>query len=461
MRLSTSILMVITAVFASAAAFDVSCNSNYASYYGQNSARNQKSLGTYCQDATEDVIVLSFMNGFPNLLLNFANACETTFPDSTLLHCPDMAKDIKLCQSKGKAVVLSMGGASGAYGFSSDSEATTFADTVWNKFFKGTDSQRPFDDAVLDGIDLDIEGGGATGYKAFIDRMRSHYASDSSKKYYIAAAPQCPYPDAYLGSVMNNAWFDMVYVQFYNNYCGLNAYPSWFNYADWDNWAKTVSVNKNVKIYIGAPGGPSAASSGYVDAGTLQTIYSDVRSKYSSLGGIMTWDVSQARTSGLAGSIRSMLDSGGSCGSAMKRSALALLDHEMNILQRRADPVEVSKITKPNLRPKPVKAAGNVATRAEFVAGDIVDNKYSTVVKVATLQNAFSGHWSISFTLPAGQTVDSSSRGTVSVSGNTVTIKSDPAAEKAKNMAAIFKITGTFSGDYALPDTSSAKFTST
>ncbi|KAJ1952855.1 hypothetical protein EC988_003328 [Linderina pennispora] len=108
-----------------------------------------------------------------------------------------------------------------------------------------------------------------------------------------------------------------------------------------------------------------------------------------------------------------------------------------------------------NLRPKPIKAAGNVATRAEFVAGDIVDNKYSTVVKVATLQNAFSGNWSISFTLPAGQTVDSSSRGTVSVSGNTVTIKSDPAAEKAKNMAAIFKITGTFSGGYILPDTAS------
>ncbi|ORX70228.1 glycoside hydrolase, partial [Linderina pennispora] len=299
----------------SAVAFNVNCNSNYASYYGQNSAGSQKSLGTYCQDATEDVIVLAFMNGFPNILLNFANACETTFPGSTLLHCPSMAADIKYCQSQGKAVVLSMGGASGAYGFSSDAQATAFADTVWNKFFKGTDSQRPFDDAVLDGIDLDIEGGGATGYKAFIDRMRSYYATDSSKQYYIAAAPQCPYPDAYLGSVMNNAWFDMVYVQFYNNYCGLNAYPSWFNYADWDNWAKTVSVNKNVKIFIGAPGGPSAASSGYVSASTLQTIYNDVRSKYSSLGGIMTWDVSQGRASGLAGSIRSMLNSGGSCSS--------------------------------------------------------------------------------------------------------------------------------------------------
>ncbi|KAJ2725418.1 Chitinase 2 [Coemansia sp. Benny D115] len=297
------------------AAFNVNCNSNYVSYYGQNSARNQKRLGEYCKDSTEDVIVLAFMNGFPNILLNFANACETTF-DSGLLHCPNIANDIKYCQSQGKVVVLSMGGASGAYGFSSDSQASRFADTVWNMFFKGSANERPFDDAVLDGIDLDIEGGSPEGYKAFIDTLRGHYASDPSRQYYIAAAPQCPFPDAYLGNVLNSAWFDMVYVQFYNNYCGLNAYPSWFNFADWDNWAKTSSINKNVKVYIGAPGSPSAASSGYVSGSTLRNIYNDVRSQYSSLGGIMTWDVSQSRSSGLARDIRTMLDDGGSCGNS-------------------------------------------------------------------------------------------------------------------------------------------------
>ncbi|KAJ1903694.1 Chitinase 2 [Coemansia sp. IMI 209127] len=224
-----------------------------------------------------------------------------------------MAEDIKYCQSQGKAVIISMGGASGAYGFYSNSDAAAYADTVWNMFFKGTARQRPFDDAVLDGIDLDIEGGSGTGYPAFIDRLRSHYASDATKRYYIAAAPQCPFPDAYLSSTLDSAWFDMVYVQFYNNYCGLNAYPTWFNFEVWDNWAKTSSINKDVKVFIGVPGSPSAASSGYVDGSTLSTIYNAVREKYSSLGGIMTWDVSQARTSGLASSIRLMMDAGGSC----------------------------------------------------------------------------------------------------------------------------------------------------
>ncbi|KAJ2357000.1 Chitinase 2 [Coemansia erecta] len=309
----TKLSAVVAALAFHVSAFNPSCNSNYASYYGQNSARNQKSLGEYCKDSTEDVIVLAFMNGFPNLLLNFANACETTFEGSTLLHCPNIAKDIKYCQSQGKAVILSMGGAAGSYGFSGDSDAIAFADTVWDTFFKGKADQRPFDDAVLDGIDLDIEGGSGAGYPAFIKRLRSHYKSDSSRKYYIAGAPQCPFPDVYMSSALNNAWFDMVFVQFYNNYCGLNSYSKWFNFDEWDNWAKTKAVNKDVKVYIGAPGSPSSAGSGYVDGKTLASIYKDVRSKYPSIGGIMTWDVSSARTSGLAKSIRSALDSGGTC----------------------------------------------------------------------------------------------------------------------------------------------------
>ncbi|KAJ2889719.1 Chitinase 1, partial [Coemansia aciculifera] len=217
------VLQTQLAAQAISSAFNVNCNSNYASYYGQNSARNQKTLGEYCSSSTEDVIVLAFMNGFPNILLNFANACEDTFEGTGLLHCPKIAADIKYCQSKGKVVILSMGGASGAYGFSSDSQAAQFADTMWNMFFKGTAAQRPFDDAVLDGIDLDIEGGSNSGYAAFISQLRAHYASDPTRQYYIAAAPQCPFPDAYLGSTLNSAWFDMVFVQFYNNYCGLNA----------------------------------------------------------------------------------------------------------------------------------------------------------------------------------------------------------------------------------------------
>jgi len=43
-------------------------------------------------------------------------------------------------------------------------------------------------------------------------------------RYYVTAAPQCPFPDAYLGAVIDAVGFDAIYVQFYNNYCAVTAY---------------------------------------------------------------------------------------------------------------------------------------------------------------------------------------------------------------------------------------------
>ena len=46
-----------------------------------------------------------------------------------------------------------------------------------------------------------------------ITQLRSHF-NGASKAYYITGAPQCPFPDAYLGSVINAVAFDALYVQF-------------------------------------------------------------------------------------------------------------------------------------------------------------------------------------------------------------------------------------------------------
>ena len=65
--------------------------------------------------------------------------------------CTSVGADIKTCQSKGKVVTLSLGGGGASVGFQSDSQAETFADTIWNDFLGGSSSTRPFADAVLDG----------------------------------------------------------------------------------------------------------------------------------------------------------------------------------------------------------------------------------------------------------------------------------------------------------------------
>ena len=69
-------------------------------------------------------------------------------------------------------------------------------------------SHLPFvSSAVLDGIDMSIEGGQSDHYTDFIRELRRLMDSDSSKEYIITASPQCPFPDHFLGkSKMRLYW---------------------------------------------------------------------------------------------------------------------------------------------------------------------------------------------------------------------------------------------------------------
>ena len=55
--------------------------------------------------------------------------------------------------------------------------------------------------AVMDGIDLDIEGGGYKYYPEFITELSKLMDDDQTKSYLITGAPQCPFPDHHLGPV--------------------------------------------------------------------------------------------------------------------------------------------------------------------------------------------------------------------------------------------------------------------
>ncbi|ORY04643.1 glycoside hydrolase [Basidiobolus meristosporus CBS 931.73] len=317
LALAGSFLVTRSAVaFDVGAIYDVNMGQNSYGGGGGDSSGWQKNLAYYCQDDTVDVIPVSFLNtffgkgGFPEL--NLANTCNVkdnaTFPGTNMVNCPSIGDDIKYCQSRGKSIILSLGGAGGSYGFQNDAQAQGFATQVWNLFLGGKSDTRPFGDAVFDGVDLDIEGGGPTGYVAFVNQLRSYYQQDKSKKYLIAAAPQCVYPDGQLSSTLNNAWFDLVFVQFYNNPCGLQYYNNFqaWNYGIWDYWATHISPNPNVKVYIGAPAAPKAAGSGYITIDQLQTVAQQTRANFTSFGGVMFWDASQAWGN-------SFLKNGGGC----------------------------------------------------------------------------------------------------------------------------------------------------
>ncbi|KAI9501628.1 glycoside hydrolase superfamily [Coemansia spiralis] len=287
--------------------YDAACSNNVVTYWGQNSwgganlndpANWERPLADYCQDSTFDVINIAFLTNF-NLtglpVLNHAFHCTTVFNGTNTLHCPDIGADIKACQANGKKIVLSLGGGNiYTYGLNSAAAGQAFADTVWNMFLGGSAEYRPYDDAVLDGVDLDIESGENTGYHAFINQLRAHFQG-ASKQYIISAAPQCVYPDSNLGSTLSSgAWIDNNYVQFYNNPCNLaNIDNQWnFDYADWDKLTKS-NPNPNSKMYVGLPAGSGAAGNGYLDLATLEANLMKLYTSYpSTFGGIMLWDAS-------------------------------------------------------------------------------------------------------------------------------------------------------------------------
>ncbi|RKP38232.1 glycoside hydrolase superfamily, partial [Dimargaris cristalligena] len=288
-------------------ALDTSCNSNLVSYWGQNSyaakhnvTDGEQDLDWYCTNSpSEDIIVVSFLNTYNPMILNLSSHCFDFFNNSKLLKCPKVGEQVKRCQAAGKTILLSLGGQEGGYELTSAEQGQTVATDVWNMFLGGSGDTRPFGDAVLDGVDLDIEKNAAAGYTDFIKTLRQLYDTDKNHAYYIAAAPLCHYPDLVMPQTYNEAWFDMLFIQFYNSPCGVDNFGTQsFNYHLWDFWARVYSVNKNVKIYVGIPASTYSALSGYVPAERLMQITDFLQKTYTSFGGVMLYDISESRPNG-------------------------------------------------------------------------------------------------------------------------------------------------------------------
>lgn len=160
----------------------------------------------------------------------------------------------------------------------------------------GKKVDRPFGTAVVDGFDFDFETS-TNNLVAFGKKLRSLIDGAGGKKFYLAAAPQCVFPDAAVGAVMNAVPFDLVMIQFYNNWCGVSnfqegaATQNAFNFDVWDNWAKNTSPNKNVKLFLGVPAA-AGAGGGYTNGSKLKAAI-QFSQKFTSFAGAMIWDMSQ------------------------------------------------------------------------------------------------------------------------------------------------------------------------
>ena len=278
-------------------------------------------LETYCTKGNYDMVNIAFIEIFrdsrdhnlPNLHL-FKSHCNTTFngtspdPGVGLLHCPEIGKQIKTCQAAGVKVGISLGGGVGAYSLSSDAEGREFAHTLWNMFFEGKGEMRPFDSAVLDGIDLDIEGGAPTGYIAFLDEFSGLTKQSGNKKkgYYIGGAPQCTAITGigFMVKLIEQGaqYFTHLWPQFYNNYC---SYMTGYNGAGWQSFI--AQKNPKIEWYTGIPAAP-AGGGGFVPKSDLPALVKASKG-FANWDGVMMWDASWDSFNGwYSDSVRAALD---------------------------------------------------------------------------------------------------------------------------------------------------------
>ncbi|KAI1403265.1 glycoside hydrolase family 18 protein [Hypoxylon fuscum] len=292
------------------AGYDPGASDNIAIYWGQNSAgssnagQSQKSLSEYCANADVDVIPIAFISNFNPVSIDLTNM------DSN----KNIGQDISSCQKAGKTILLSIGGSMFTTGPSSPQQAQSLADQVWSMFGpagNGGNSNRPFGDAVVDGFDLDIEAP-LQNMAPFAARLRENMDKangSGGQKFYLSAAPQCPYPDQNNLDMLHgddSVAFDFIMVQFYNNAkCDIRVFETMepnsdpskagFNMDKWDQWARS-SKNPNAKVFLGIPGGPSAVTSSektsYQAPDKLGPIVAYSKT-FKSFGGVMIWDMSQ------------------------------------------------------------------------------------------------------------------------------------------------------------------------
>ncbi|KAL7941985.1 hypothetical protein V8C42DRAFT_164867 [Trichoderma barbatum] len=263
-------------------------------------------LANVCADSSYDIVNLAFLShffaagGYPRLSLSTLggpSSAQRAAGATDLQDGTPLVSAIKTCQANGKLVILSMGGATSfsAVSLNSDSQGQQLADTVWNLFLGGTSnpSIRPFGTVKLDGVDLDNETGNPTGYLAMAQRFKSNFAKDTSKKYYLTAAPQCPFPDA--SQPLNVCQLaDYIWVQFYNN-GNCNIAQSGFNNAV-KNWSKSIG---NATLFIGALASGADGDQGYVSASSLLSAYQGVSAlNLPNIGGIMLWEAQLAVKNG-------------------------------------------------------------------------------------------------------------------------------------------------------------------
>lgn len=168
-----------------------------AVYWGQTTAEG--TLRETCATGRYKYVILAFLNYFGNgrtPSINLSGHCNPATGGCTVV-----SQNIKFCQRMGVKVLLSIGGGVGNYSLASPTDAKNFATYLYNHFLGGRSTARPLGDAVLNGIDFDIELGSTANWQFLVKNLKAF--STPANRVYLSAAPQCPFPDNFLATAIN------------------------------------------------------------------------------------------------------------------------------------------------------------------------------------------------------------------------------------------------------------------
>ncbi|KAF6154704.1 hypothetical protein GIB67_002927 [Kingdonia uniflora] len=185
-----------------------------------------------------------------------------------------ISSDIKAYQVYNAQLILSIGGGAGIYSLTSSEDARQVTIYLWNNFLGGHSSNRLLGNAVLDGVDFYIEG-----------------------------APQCPFPDAWIGNALKTGFFDYVWVQFYNNPPCQYTQGALSNLEDArKQWTSFIPATK---IFLGVPTAPHAFGSNFIPASNLSSNVLPTIKGSNKYGGVMLWSMYYDDLDGYSSSIKS------------------------------------------------------------------------------------------------------------------------------------------------------------
>ncbi|XP_057871022.2 acidic endochitinase-like [Cryptomeria japonica] len=252
-------------------------------YWGQSTG--EATLAKTCTSGNFKYVMISFLTTFGNgqtPVLNLAGHCNPATGS-----CKSLSADIKTCQSRGVKVFLSLGGGTGNYSLASPDDARKVADYLWNNYLGGSSPSRPLGPAVLNGIDFDIEAT-TKNWEHLVRALKAR--STPSKKVYLSAAPQCPFPDAHLGEALKTGLFDYVWIQFYNNpSCQYANGDASKLLNSWKKWTSSVRTAEPRGFFVGLPAAPGAAGSGFIPPYILISKVLPTVKKSPKYGGVMLW----------------------------------------------------------------------------------------------------------------------------------------------------------------------------